>query len=114
MNQDKFLKDLEDMIAGEGNHASHRQELAGRCLYCSCGSRAQLTPRAIKQARERLKGSPGIQDPRLRKRRWQVTIYDDERYKSGFVCLTTTKEEDADASVARHKAKGKRAVKEQL
>lgn len=104
MSDQGFIDDIEDMARGEGRHASHDQSIAGRCLYCSCGLRAQLTRRALDQARERLKGSQGISF----KRKWEVVIYDDKHPK-GFICLTTTNREDAEASVERHRAEGTRA-----
>ena len=36
-----YVNDLYEMIAHTGRHADHDQEQVGRCLYCSCGKRAQ-------------------------------------------------------------------------
>ena len=37
----EFLNDLYDMFNGTGRHAEHTQQQVGRCVYCSCGARAQ-------------------------------------------------------------------------
>lgn len=36
------LADINDMVNKAGRHKDHFQERAGRCLYCSCGLRAQV------------------------------------------------------------------------
>lgn len=36
------VSDLSDMVHKTGRHKDHFQERAGRCLYCSCGLRAQV------------------------------------------------------------------------
>jgi hypothetical protein len=36
-----IVRDLEDMVAGQGAHAEHTRRQAGRCVVCSCGARAQ-------------------------------------------------------------------------
>lgn len=36
------LGDINDMVNKTGRHKGHFQERAGRCLYCSCGLRAQI------------------------------------------------------------------------
>lgn len=35
------MKELNDMVNGEGRHALHTQRQIGRCVHCSCGARAQ-------------------------------------------------------------------------
>lgn len=35
------IADLEDMLAGDGRHSDHERKQIGRCVYCSCGARAQ-------------------------------------------------------------------------
>jgi hypothetical protein len=38
---DKQIRDLNDMLIGEGNHKGHKARQVGRCVICSCGVRAQ-------------------------------------------------------------------------
>lgn len=39
--QQDMIADLTDMLNRQGRHADHSQEQLGRCVYCSCGLRAQ-------------------------------------------------------------------------
>lgn len=36
------IADINDMVRRTGRHKDHFQEKLGRCLYCSCGLRAQI------------------------------------------------------------------------
>lgn len=38
---DKQIQDLNDMLNGRGRHEGHARKQVGRCVYCSCGVRAQ-------------------------------------------------------------------------
>ena len=38
---DKQVRDLGDMLMGEGNHKGHKARQVGRCVICECGVRAQ-------------------------------------------------------------------------
>lgn len=38
---EQYLKDVDDMLKGKGEHSYHTQEKIGRCIYCSCGMRVQ-------------------------------------------------------------------------
>lgn len=35
------IADVSAMITGTGRHAEHTRKQVGRCVYCSCGLRAQ-------------------------------------------------------------------------
>jgi hypothetical protein len=34
-------QDLSNILTGRGRHAAHTRQQIGRCVYCSCGQRAQ-------------------------------------------------------------------------
>lgn len=36
-----YLTVIYEVITGTGDHAEHTREQVGRCVYCSCGTRAQ-------------------------------------------------------------------------
>lgn len=37
----QVIQNLFDILKGEGAHADHTQVQRGRCVFCSCGQRAQ-------------------------------------------------------------------------